>query len=155
MNNFGIQYYDQVTELGINCKMNEFQAAMGLCVLDDLEEIIQKREKVYSIYKNAFQNINKVALQKLNKDWTQNYSYFPILFESENKLLEIKEKLNKQEIFPRRYFYPSLESLPYLKIKQEVDISTSVSKRILCLPLFESLDLNIQNQIINIILTNL
>lgn len=133
MINFGITGPETVEELGINAKMNEFQAAMGLCVLENIEIILGNRKRIYEYY---LENLPKdITLQKYNERCTYNYAYFPVVFRSEEDLLNVKYKLNKKNIHPRRYFYPSLETLPYLKSKQNNPISNSISKRILCLPM--------------------
>lgn len=155
MINFGIPGPDNITELGINCKMNEFQAAMGLCILDEIKNIISKRERVWNNYYDAFQHCDQIKLQKLNKRGTNNFSYFSILLKSEKELLNIRDSLNTEEIYPRRYFYPSLETLPYLKKKQIAKISSDISKRILCLPLYDQLEATDQEKIISIIKSNL
>ncbi len=154
MINFGISGYDTVSALGINCKMNEFQAAMGLCMLDEMGSIIEGRKAVWIRYNNAFSNVNNILFQLQNLDSTQNYSYFPVIFPNENKLIEIRNKLNSKDIFPRRYFYPSLEQVPYLLDRQEMLHSSSISSRILCLPIYNKLDPDTQDFIINAIANN-
>lgn len=153
--NFGISDYDKVDLLGINCKMNEFQAAMGLAVLDDFEQISIGRERVWEKYVDAFTKIPEVQLQVNNERFKNNYSYFPVVFQSEAKLLEIKQELNNQNINPRRYFYPSLNRLEYLQHANPCPVSESLSKRILCLPIFPDLDENAQDAIIKIIIDKL
>ncbi len=148
MINFGIPGYDRITELGINCKMNEFQAAMGLCILDDFESITKNREEIYRKYSEAFGQNERIKLQKINADATQNYSYFPVVFDSESVLLNVMDELKRISVYPRRYFYPSLETLPYIKKKYNVPVSSSISERILCLPLYDSLEEKDQEQII-------
>ena len=152
--NFGIPGPDQIATLGINAKMNEFQAAMGLCVLDDIQDIIERRRKVYNRYLEAFSDNTKFTVQQISPLSTQNYSYFPVLFESEQILLQVKQILNQSGIFPRRYFYPSLDTLPFIYPKQKMPISRNIASRILCLPLFEDLPGEAQDQIIEIILMN-
>ncbi|NVO18754.1 MAG: DegT/DnrJ/EryC1/StrS family aminotransferase [Bacteroidetes bacterium] len=152
MINFGIPGYDQISVLGINCKMNEFQAAMGLCVLDEIDTILQGRKVVWTNYRSAFENNSNILLQQINPSCEHNYSYFPIILPSERDALIIKEALNEIDIWPRRYFYPSLESLPYLSNLQKMGISSSIAKKILCLPLYENLDYGIQNRIIDTVL---
>jgi len=149
--NFGISDYDKVDILGINCKMNEFQAAMGLAVLDDFEQISLGRERVWKKYLDAFTKIHGVQLQINNERFKNNYSYFPIVFESEAKLMAIKLELNKQNINPRRYFYPSLNRLDYLHQTNQCPVSESLAVRILCLPIFPDLDEKVQENIIKII----
>jgi dTDP-4-amino-4,6-dideoxygalactose transaminase len=148
MRNFGIPGYDRITELGVNFKMNEFQAAMGLCVFDDFKAISVERKEVFNRYHRAFREQKKVRLQQVNKEVTRNFSYFPVIFKSEERLTEVKDRLNKDAIYPRRYFYPSLNELPYLKDRQSVPIAESIASRILCLPLFHDLNQDIQDQII-------
>lgn len=149
MINFGISGPDKIECLGINCKMNEFQAAMGLCVLDDMDKILEGRRRVHNFYVD---NLPKeLQIQKYDDNSTRNYSYFPVVFETENILLNVKDDLNKVGIYPRRYFYPSLEKLPYLRSVQNVPISDSISKRILCLPMYDSLVEKQIEKIINII----
>lgn len=151
--NFGIKNAQEIPELGTNAKMNEFEAAMGLCVLDDIEEIQAKREHVSTRYKNELQEL--VQLQVQNENGIPNYSYFPVLFQSEAQLLKLEKALNKEEIYPRRYFYPSLDTLSYIEPKQECPISRDISKRILCLPLYAELQERTQTKIIQIIKENL
>lgn len=137
MINFGITVPDSIEGLGINAKMNEFQAAMGLCVLDDMDKIFKKRKLVSMLYKNALND--KVSTQKINDNCSYNHSYFPILLKSEELLIKIKDKLEENDIFPRRYFYPSLDKVDYMKSKKTLPISNDISRRILCLPISEEI----------------
>lgn len=147
--NFGIQDEENIPELGTNAKMNEFEAAMGLCVLDDIEDIIAKRKKIWEIYKKELEGY--VEFQNLNFNITYNYAYFPVLFKNETQLLKIKKSLNEQNIFPRRYFYPSLDTLNYIEPKQECKISRDISRRILCLPIFVDINPELQRFVISIV----
>ena len=147
--NFGIDSPGSVKALGINAKMNEFEAAMGLCVLDEIEQITQKRKYIYEIYKSELKDL--VKFQELNEDSIQNYSYFPIILKDEAQTLKIQKALNEQEIFPRRYFYPSLDTLRYIEPKQFCKLSRDIASRILCLPIYSGLSKTEQKQIINIL----
>ena len=147
--NFGIKNQEDIPHLGTNAKMNEFEAAMGLCVLDDIEEIKKNRKLVSDRYTKELQGL--VKFQKLNPHVVQNYSYFPVVFKSEEQLLKVQKALNEKDIFPRRYFYPSLDTLNYIEPKQECIISRDVSKRILCLPIYVELEQCFQDKIIEII----
>ncbi len=149
MINFGISGPDRIDCLGINCKMNEFQAAMGLCVLDDMERIMGKRGKVYNYYRENLSD--ELQFQKQNEYSTQNYAYFPVVFDSEVTLFQVKEYLSKNKINTRRYFYPSLEQLPYIKRLQKMPISNDISKRILCLPMYDSIRIDELDKIISIV----
>ena len=151
--NFGIKNQEEIPHLGTNAKMNEFEAAMGLCVIDDIEEIKEKRKVILEDYRNELKGL--VEFQEQNKNATENYSYFPVVFKSEEQLLKVQNALNEKQIFPRRYFYPSLDTLEYIEPKQECKISRDISKRILCLPIYPELDIGIQNKIIAIIKENL
>jgi dTDP-4-amino-4,6-dideoxygalactose transaminase len=151
--NFGIKNTEEIPHLGTNAKMNEFEAAMGLCVLDDIEEIKKSRKNIYEEYRNELKGL--VQFQEQNENSTQNYSYFPIVFKSEEELLKVQKALNNEDISPRRYFYPSLDTLNYIEPKQECKISRDISIRILCLPIYAELTKEIQEKIINIIKENL
>jgi len=147
--NFGIETPESIPHLGTNAKMNEFEAAMGLCILDDMEEINLARKAMVTLYKNELQGL--LEFQKQNKYSTQNYSYFPIKFKNEEELKNVQKALNKNNIFPRRYFYPSLDTLNYIEPKQYMKVSRDISTQILCLPLYPGLEIEVQKRIINII----
>ena len=147
--NFGINGEESIGSLGINAKMNEFEAAMGLCVLDDMPEIIEERKKIFNMYIDELKDL--VTFQEQNKHSTQNYSYVPIVLKNEEEMKQIKERLNGENIFPRRYFYPSLDTLNYIEPKQYCPTSRDISSRILCLPIYPGLNKNDQKKIINII----
>jgi len=147
--NFAIKNTEEILHLGTNAKMNEFEAAMGLCVLDDIEEIKNKRKDILENYRNELKDL--VEIQEQNENATENYSYFPVVFKSEEQLLKVQKALNDKQIFPRRYFYPSLDTLSYIEPKQECKISRDISKRILCLPIYAELDKDIQSEIIKTI----
>jgi len=136
--NFGIKSATEIPYLGTNAKMNEFEAAMGLCILDDIKEIKNKRKAIIELYRKELEGIVKFQEQNINA--TQNYSYMPVIFESEEELLKVEEILNKQDIYPRRYFYPSLDTLEYLQNCQICEISQNISQKILCLPVFVGLE---------------
>jgi dTDP-4-amino-4,6-dideoxygalactose transaminase len=124
--------------LGINGKISELNAAMGLSVLPYMTEILECRKRVVNFYD---QNLDFRILRKLelreNTNW--NYSYYPIIFESEEKLLEVQAKLNKEQIFPRRYFFPSLNTIKYINGSQ-MPISEKIASCIMCLPLYKDLE---------------
>ena len=133
--NFGISGFDSFSELGINGKNSEFHAAMGLTNLKHTEAIHNQRKKLSECYDKNLKNL-KARKVAWHKDATQNYAYYPVVLESEELLLKIKAELDLNEIFTRRYFYPSLaSSLPYLP-KVEFPITEDISKRVLCLPLY-------------------
>lgn len=137
--NFGHNGPEAFFDVGINGKMSEMQAAMGLSVLPYMDEILAARKQIVEFYE---QNLDWSRLKTIrireNTDW--NYSYFPVIFESEDVLLKVVKKLNEQAVFPRRYFYPSLNTLEYVG-KYEMACSESISTRIICLPLYHGLQM--------------
>lgn len=147
--NFGIQNEISIPHLGTNAKMNEFEAAMGLCVLDEIDVILEQRKEIYDYYTQSLKD--DFELQLMNPDCQHNYSYFPIVCETEEKLLAIKNRLNYFGIYPRRYFYPSLDKLAFLDVVgSDCRYAQSISSRILCLPLYPGLDIEDQKRIIDI-----
>lgn len=151
--NFGIENTESIPHLGTNAKMNEFEAAMGLCVLDELSTIFDARKKVYERYIEELRGF--VEFQQRDEVTAPNYNYMPVLFQSEEQLLCVQKALNKEDIFPRRYFYPSLDTLSYIEPKQCMPISRDVSRRILCLPIYVELLPEVQMRIIEIIKDNI
>lgn len=149
MINFGISSPTAIESVGTNAKMNEFEAAMGLCVLDEIDKIRQRREDIWQVYTNELSNI--VELQQWNKHGKNNCAYAPVLFESEEQLLRIEAKLKENDILPRRYFYPSLDTLAYLNSKQVCNNSRDVASRILCLPIYPILEKEDIKRILNIV----
>ena len=136
---------------GINGKNSEFHAAMGLVNLNHLSEIIAGRKNIFNIYD---QNLNWDKLKKpvcFSEDFEYNYAYYPIILESEAVTLKVISQLNQEQIFPRRYFYPSLNKLPYLKNSDSCIVSEDISKRVLSIPLYPDLELPIVFKIIEII----
>jgi dTDP-4-amino-4,6-dideoxygalactose transaminase len=123
--------------LGINGKISELQAAMGLTVLPYMSQILGSRKKAVDFY-NAHLDFSKTSLMKLRENTQWNYSYFPVLFESEESLMEVQQKLNQVQVFPRRYFYPSLNTVPYVDGLQ-MKVSENIASRILCLPLYHEI----------------
>jgi dTDP-4-amino-4,6-dideoxygalactose transaminase len=139
--------------LGINGKISELNAAMGLAVFPNMDEILEVRKRVVDFY-NTTLDFTKLSKLILRKDTTWNYSYYPVIFDSEEALIKIQKALNDEEIFPRRYFYPSLNTVNYVK-RNEMPISESIASRILCLPLYVGLQEQELKKIITIINCNL
>ncbi len=138
--------------LGINAKMSELQAAMGLSVLPYMDSILNERKRIVNFYDQNldFEYIKKMEIRS-NTDW--NYSYYPIIFNSEEELLKVEKELNFNGIIPRRYFYPSLNSLAYVK-KADMPVTEGIAKTILCLPIYSGLKEEDMQTITNIILKN-
>lgn len=132
--NFGHKGKENFQGLGINAKMSELQGALGLAILPYIKQLITSRQEAVNSYDELLEKTSIERL-KIRSEVQWNYSYYPVIFETESQLLKIIKDLNNQDIFPRRYFYPSLETLPYVKATI-LPHSTSISKRVLCLPLF-------------------
>lgn len=146
--NFGHNGPTAFHGVGINGKMSELSAAMGLAVLPYLDEIIAARKEIANFY---FSNLSAaVQTIDLREGTNWNYSYFAVVFETEEHLLNVIEKLNEQDIYPRRYFYPSLNTLDFVH-GISCPISESLASRILCLPLFVGLNKVTQSQVIDTI----
>lgn len=138
MINFGITAPDTIGELGINAKMNELQAAMGLCVLDEMLAIKQKRAKIWREYTKNLSCL--VKFQLWNACSKNNNAYVPVLFRSETQLLKAEAALKEIRILPRRYFYPSLDTLECQQADQVCPVSRDVASRILCLPIYPNME---------------
>lgn len=150
--NFGYEGGEVVDE-GINAKMSEFHAAMGLCMLDEIDTVLQKREEVYYRYYEALKDHFEMPAWK--EGATRNYAYFPVLFPSEDALLKAQERLNEAGIFPRRYFYPSLDALGHDLLDGENSTSRDRARRVLCLPMYPALPLGVQDKIISMMVSSL
>lgn len=150
--NFGHDGHEKYHGLGINAKMSELNAAMGLSVLPYMDEIIEKRKELVKYYHNQIQNSDLREIVIRDKThW--NYSYYPVVFRSETDLLKAKEKLNINNINPRRYFYPSLDNLPYLKV-EKCKYGGEIASKILCLPLFKDLNIDMLSLIVELCIEN-
>jgi dTDP-4-amino-4,6-dideoxygalactose transaminase len=112
--NFGHNGPLEFFGLGINGKISELQAAMGLTVLPHMNAILAARKKVVALYDEHIE-FSRITTLKLRAGTEWNYSYYPVVFESELQLLEVQDALNAAQIFPRRYFYPSLNTIEYTK----------------------------------------
>ena len=146
--NFGHETPTSFYGVGINGKISELQAAMGLAVFPYMDTIIAERKKVVNYYNTHldFSTLTKLKIRE-NTEW--NYSYYPVIFETEKHLLDVLKKMNENNIFPRRYFYPSLNTLNYTQ-GQSMPISESIASRILCLPLFVGLEENLLEKIVSL-----
>jgi dTDP-4-amino-4,6-dideoxygalactose transaminase len=136
--------------VGINGKISELQAAMGLTVLPYMDKIVAERKEIVDYYLQEL-NLSKCNVLKIREGTMWNYSYFPIILETEELLLRIIDTLKELSIFPRRYFYPSLNRLPYIKDQQDMPIAEKISRTIICLPLYVGLGKEDQKIIVDTI----
>ncbi|PKB17873.1 DegT/DnrJ/EryC1/StrS aminotransferase family protein [Flavobacterium sp. 5] len=147
--NFGHNGPLEFYGLGINAKISELQSAMGLALFPYMEHIIAERKKVTDFY-NTNLNFNNLKNIKIRENTEWNHSYYPILFDSEATLLNVQEALQKENIIPRRYFYPSLNTITYTK-GNKMPLSESIASRIVCLPLYVGLSTIDLQKIVDII----
>lgn len=138
--------------LGINAKTSEFNAAMGLSNLKYISDIIEKRRAISELYDDLLGiKVKKPSFYE-GEGSSRNYAYYPIILDSEGMLLKVKKGLEAEEIFPRRYFYPSLNKLNYVESSARCSVSEDIASRILCLPIFYGLSRNNVERISKIIL---
>ena len=154
--NFGHDDVDRFSAIGINGKNSEFHSAMGLVNLKHINNILQSRKEQYVYYKTQLEAAQlNISFQHFADDVEYNYSYFPVVFSSEEVLLQVFRHLQKNDIFPRRYFYPSINTLSFTRdFEGHVPVAESISKRILCLPIFHTMTPNQQDQVIESILNS-
>ncbi len=148
---FGHNDAKDIIEDGFNGKLTEVHSALGLANMKYYDEVLADRKRKYEMYKNALSADKSLSFQK-NEIGETNYSYFPVIFETEEKLLKTERKLNEQNIFPRRYFYPSVNTYTNVVEYQSMPLSEDISKRILCLPLYWNLADEDVERIIDIII---
>lgn len=136
MKRFGHQG-DKHIMLGINAKASEFQAAMGLVNLKYVQRLLESRKKISQLYDSLLgSNYQK---QLIREETDYNYAYYPIVFPNERDLLKAVGRLQAINVYPRRYFFPSLNTLSYIEHNQHCPSSEALAKTVLCLPLYEDL----------------
>lgn len=137
----GEEYYS----MGINGKNSEFHAAMGLCNLKYIDDIMQQRKAQWLTYQELLKGSGVQTLD-ISQQPGYNYAYFPVVFPSEATLLKAVAELKAHDIAPRRYFYPALNTLSYVEY-HACPVAESVAARVLCLPLFYDLTNDLQHLI--------
>lgn len=147
LKNFGIQGPEEVVAVGGNAKMNEFQAAMGLCNLRHLDAEIERRRAVFKRYCSALENVPGLRLPHLQKDTQPNYAYYPILVQDAFGASrdEVFDALAKNNIHARKYFYPPTNEHPCVQERLTAPAATPVaagiSRQVLTLPIYADLPL--------------
>jgi dTDP-4-amino-4,6-dideoxygalactose transaminase len=142
---------DDYYSMGINGKNSEFHAAMGICNLKHIHSIMETRKRQWLHYKKCFAATDlQVVTGEDSFDY--NYSYFPIVLSSEAKLQAVFARLKEDNIIARRYFYPALNTLPFVE-QQACPVAESIAARVLCLPVFHDLSPADQDRIIQIVVT--
>ena len=141
MRNFGHKGQEDFWGLGVNGKNCELHAAMGLCILPEMDKIIARRKELSDYYNELLYGLDLLRPQHEEVNFNYNYAYYPVVFPSEEILLQVKDELNKEDIYPRRYFYPSLNELNYVSGKI-MPVADKISPGVLCLPLYHDLNLS-------------
>lgn len=157
LKNFGIKDADTVDGIGANAKMNEFQAAMGLCNLRHLNEEIEKRKNIVARYREHLERVPGLQLNPIQRNVKSNYAYFPVVF-NENEFgatrNEVFERLEENGIYARKYFHPLTNSFECFQGKYDAALTPTalyISRRVLTLPLYADLELKDVDIICNII----
>ena len=143
---FGFENHADIVEDGTNAKMTEVHAAVGLANLKYLDAALADRKQKYAIYKEALSRDEDLQFQKIHEGC--NYSYFPLIFKDEATMLKAQKRLNENYIYPRRYFYPSVNTFTKLVPYTPMPVSEDIASRILCLPLYYTLSENDMEKII-------
>jgi dTDP-4-amino-4,6-dideoxygalactose transaminase len=150
MRNFGHHGHDEFAEVGINAKNSEFHAAMGLANFKYIPDLLRSRKEQSLRYDYWMQTIN-VPKQTINKDAQFNYAYYPLILKSTELTHKVIRELEGNWIYPRRYFYPSLNTVAIYK-GNTLPVSESIANHVICLPLYHSLSVEEIDFICRIIL---
>lgn len=152
---FGISGEEECLHVGGNAKMNEFQAAMGICNLRHISDFIANRKKAVERYLSRLQGVKGIRVFSTNVDICLNYGYFPVIFDGfKHNRDEVKDKLAKHDIGTRKYFYPLTNEFASTKnlYKGETPFAKFVSERVLTLPLYSDLSVEDVDRICDLIL---
>lgn len=141
MSKFGHMGEDEYIELGINAKLSELHAAMGLAVLPQVADIIEYRKRCSQCYDENLEGC-RLGRPQMRPGLEYNYAYYPVVFSSSEVMMRARQALFDAGIGPRRYFHPSLNTLPYLRTaaQKPCPVSESVASRVLCLPMYNGLE---------------
>ena len=134
---FGFENHADIIEDGTNCKLTEVHAAVGVANIKYLDKFLADRKKKYAYYKEKLSDISTLRFQKITEDC--NCSYMPVIFKTEGDLLKVQTALNAEHIYPRRYFYPSINTFSRLFPYTSCPESESLAPRSMCLPLYYTL----------------
>jgi dTDP-4-amino-4,6-dideoxygalactose transaminase len=152
LKNFGITSPETVDYVGTNAKMNEFQAAMGLCNLEIVDEEINSRKEAYTRYMEELKGLDDIQLLELPEHIKPNYAYFPILLKDHKQRDFLSDQLTKYNVIARKYFYPLCSQFEcYDYDVNETPVALDISDRIICLPMHANLDVKEVSQICDII----
>ncbi len=159
LKNFGIRGEELVVDIGANAKMNEFCAVMGLCNLKHIETVLAERKRICNCYRKLLKSIEGIYFFKNKEDVEYNYAYFPLIVEKSygKNRDELYDKLKKEHIYARKYFYPlTSDQVCFKNQYNSVNLLNArrLAERVITLPLFEGLDEYSINKICNVIIEN-
>ncbi|MDR0913379.1 MAG: DegT/DnrJ/EryC1/StrS family aminotransferase [Methanobrevibacter sp.] len=153
LKNFGITpEVETVDYIGQNAKMNEFEAAMGICNLELIGHAIEMRKNIYELYENNFKEVSAIKTIKIDPKVKSNYAYFTILLDSNQQRDFLFKKLHQSNVFVKKYFYPSANEFPVYNYDLNLSVSKKVSDCILSLPIYPDLSLDTVNKISELII---
>jgi len=147
LKNFGFANETTVIAPGINGKMSEFNAALGLLQLKYFQQVISRRAEIDSLYRRFLYNVRGIRCLAKCVNATSNYGYFPILVEPDYPLSrdELYHKLKSHGYYPRRYFYPLISDFPMYRAlpsarRDNLPVAMEIAEKILCLPIHHNID---------------
>lgn len=129
---------DDYISIGINARNSELHSAIGLCNLPRVRSFIERRKALNELYRTLL-DMSRIEIPDIPEHVDYNYSYFPVLLHDEAVALSLKQHLSAHGINTRRYFHPSLNTLPYLN-PSSCPVSENVASRVLCLPMYQELE---------------
>ena len=135
---FGFDESKEITDDGMNAKMTEVHAGLGLANLKWLDEVRKNRRAKTALYQELLGALPFVSFQKHTAD-EYNYSYMPVVYDSEERVLKVLERLAQEKIYPRRYFYPSLHTLEIFRYNTQLPVAERIAETIVCMPLYDTL----------------
>lgn len=155
LGNFGHISPTEFSLPGINAKLSEMHAAMGLAILPDVDKLILYRQKIHQTYTKLLGEIPLIKPTLPNGLTRYNYAYYPILLPNSDSAIRVMRALEQNGVTARRYFYPSLSSLGYLKRTNPTPVADDVSSRVLCLPIFYGLEDSTIQKVAHLIESNI
>lgn len=162
LKNFGFAGETTVVAPGINAKMNEFQAALGILQLKHIDSAIEMRKKVAEIYNESLKDIPGITLPEKVEGLRHTYPYYPILIDSEKYGLTrdmLYDKFKKNNINTRRYFYPLISQFPAYRglessSPENLPVATKIADEVLCLPMYADLSIKTVNSISDLLVND-
>ena len=156
--NFGIADEVTVVASGINAKMNEFQAALGLLQLKYIEQAIRQRREIDETYRERLASIPGISCLAPSSARRHNYSYFPVLVDPDYPLSrdDLYVRFREHDIVARRYFYPLISEFPmYQSVagasRSNLPVASAIAEKVLCLPIYPGMETERLARVVDII----